>query len=99
MWLQGNVDLLLVKLFDRIHNLQTIGAHPKKKQREIMLESAQDFMVLVLYLGNSTIENILLKILTKKLQPKLDLLQLRYCQKTFDYNYQLFSLSIQNEIN
>ena len=95
---QKKENLLLIKLIDRLHNLQTIDAKHPERQKAILLETAQEFMILAIYLNQSKIENSLLQILTKKLKPKLDLLQLQYCQKTFYYNFQTFSLSTQNAI-
>lgn len=44
LWLQGNKELLLVKLFDRIHNMQTIHAKSKEKQHATIAETLLKFL-------------------------------------------------------
>jgi (p)ppGpp synthase/HD superfamily hydrolase len=49
-------DVLLVKLFDRLHNTQTIGAKSPEKIEKIIQETLNHFIILAPYLGVSGIE-------------------------------------------
>ncbi len=50
LYQQKKKDLLLIKLFDRLHNIQTVGAkHPKKGWKTI-LETLQVFLTIATYL-------------------------------------------------
>ncbi len=49
-------DVLLIKLFDRLHNTQTIGAKSPEKIKKIIRETLNYFIILVPYLGVSGIE-------------------------------------------
>ncbi len=50
LWLQKKYDLLLVKQFDRLHNMQTLGAKSPEKMKKIIAETLQTFIVLATYL-------------------------------------------------
>ncbi|WP_367364307.1 HD domain-containing protein [Candidatus Tisiphia endosymbiont of Nedyus quadrimaculatus] len=52
---QKKYDVALIKIFDQIHNLQTLGAKSPEKARKIVEETIRDFMVLIMFLGMSTI--------------------------------------------
>ncbi|KJV52844.1 HD domain protein [Orientia tsutsugamushi str. Gilliam] len=47
---QNKTELLLIKLFDRFHNIQTIHIKPYEKRQEIILETQQEFIPLAEYL-------------------------------------------------
>ncbi|WP_032138694.1 HD domain-containing protein [Rickettsia tamurae] len=49
-------DVLLIKLFDRLHNIQTIGAKSPEKAKKIVNETLISFIVLMPYLGISSLE-------------------------------------------
>ncbi len=49
-------DILLIKLFDRLHNIQTIGAKSPEKAKKIINETLISFIVLMPYLGISSLE-------------------------------------------
>ncbi|WP_341792410.1 HD domain-containing protein [Rickettsia endosymbiont of Gonocerus acuteangulatus] len=49
-------DVLLIKLFDRLHNIQTIGAKSPEKAKKIINETLISFIVLMPYLGISSLE-------------------------------------------
>ncbi|APZ30004.1 HD domain-containing protein [Rickettsia conorii] len=49
-------DVLLIKLFDRLHNMQTIGAKSPEKIKKIVDETLISFIVLMPYLGISSLE-------------------------------------------
>lgn len=46
LWVEGKYNLILIKLFDRIHNLQTIFAKSPEKQRKIIDETLKYFLAL-----------------------------------------------------
>ncbi|SPR04645.1 (p)pGpp hydrolase [Orientia tsutsugamushi str. Gilliam] len=47
---QNKTELLLIKLFDRFHNIQTVSIKPYEKRQEIILETQQEFIPLAEYL-------------------------------------------------
>ncbi|WP_375334086.1 HD domain-containing protein [Candidatus Tisiphia endosymbiont of Xenochironomus xenolabis] len=48
---QKKYDVLLIKLFDRLHNMQTIGAKSVEKAMKIINETMEYFVILAVYLG------------------------------------------------
>lgn len=50
LYQQKKKELLLIKLFDRLHNVQTIGAKTHKKEQKTILETLQVFLALATYL-------------------------------------------------
>ena len=46
LWTEKKYDLVLVKLFDRLHNMQTIGAMSPKKAQSTIDETLRYFLVL-----------------------------------------------------
>ena len=52
LWLQKKEDLLLVKFFDRLHNMQTIETKPIEKIRAISEETLLSFLTLNIHLEN-----------------------------------------------
>lgn len=46
LWLQKKYDLLLIKLFDRLHNIQTINALQPEKAQKTIHETLKYFLVL-----------------------------------------------------
>jgi (p)ppGpp synthase/HD superfamily hydrolase len=46
LWSEKKYDLVLVKLFDRLHNMQTIGAMSPKKAQSTINETLKYFLVL-----------------------------------------------------
>jgi guanosine-3',5'-bis(diphosphate) 3'-pyrophosphohydrolase len=53
---QKKYDVLLIKLFDRLHNMQTIGAKSSEKARKTIVETLSRFMSLSMYYNTPTIE-------------------------------------------
>ena len=49
-------DALLIKLFDRLHNIQTIGARAPDQIKKVINETLINFIVLMPYLGISSLE-------------------------------------------
>lgn len=55
LWLQGKYDILLIKLFDRIHNMRTIGVKSPKKVIKIVKETMHTFLPLARYFDQSIV--------------------------------------------
>ena len=62
LWLQKKYELLVIKEFDRLHNMLTISAQPPEKIKKITNETIETFIVLAAYLGIGDIEEKLVKI-------------------------------------
>ena len=58
---QEKYDLLLIKMFDRLHNVYTLWAKSPEKIQKIVAETIQDFLILPMYFENLDIEKILLE--------------------------------------
>ncbi|WP_425363619.1 HD domain-containing protein [Candidatus Tisiphia endosymbiont of Hybos culiciformis] len=54
---QKKYDVLLIKLFDRLHNMQTIGYKSPEKIKKIVDETLQSFLAVCTYLGHVKLEN------------------------------------------
>ncbi|ALA62005.1 HD domain-containing protein [Rickettsia amblyommatis] len=50
LYQQKKKELLLIKLFDRLHNIQTVGAKIPEKGCRIILETLQSFLTIATYL-------------------------------------------------
>ncbi len=59
---QKNRNALIIKLFDRLHNIQTIGAKSPEKAMKVIKETIEDFLLLSAYLEIRSIEKQLLNI-------------------------------------
>ena len=59
---QKKEDLLLVKYFDRLHNLQTLEIKSPMKQKEIILETLKEFLPIAAHFGILAPEQQLSKI-------------------------------------
>jgi (p)ppGpp synthase/HD superfamily hydrolase len=97
--LQKNKDLLIIKLFDRLHNVQTIEAKSPEKIKKIIDETIRVFLLLSTYLEMPQIKNSLLKFCYKYSQIKPTVYSLANIQSTFSTdNFQLPSPKIQNDV-
>lgn len=65
---QKRYDTVLIKLFDRIHNVQTLGAKSPEKAQKIIEETLRKFLILSIYLGTPKIRNKLLELSLKTLE-------------------------------
>jgi len=61
---QKKYDLLLIKQFDRLHNMQTIGAKSHEAIRRIIGETIGHFIVLAAFLNTRSIEKELIQACT-----------------------------------
>lgn len=64
LWREQKYDMLLIKQFDRLHNMLTIGAKSWEKIKKTNDETLSTFIVLSAYLGIRDIEDKLVKICT-----------------------------------
>jgi (p)ppGpp synthase/HD superfamily hydrolase len=71
LWLQKKYDLLLVKLFDRLHNIQTIGVKSPEKIHKIIEETISAFLVLAVYLNITDAEKEIIQLCSKYVNPNL----------------------------
>lgn len=62
LWLQKKYELLFIKQFDRLHNIETIGAKSPEKIKKILDETISNFIVLAAYLGIRGIEERLVRL-------------------------------------
>ncbi|WP_341790314.1 HD domain-containing protein [Rickettsia endosymbiont of Polydrusus tereticollis] len=63
--LQNNKDMLFIKVFDRLHNMQTIGVKSPEKMKKIMLETLSVFITLSMHLGMPQIKDELIELYLK----------------------------------
>lgn len=59
LWVEKKYKLILIKLFDRLHNMQTIFAKSPEKQQKIVTETLQYFLALSEILEIPTLSEIL----------------------------------------
>jgi (p)ppGpp synthase/HD superfamily hydrolase len=57
LYQQKKKDLLLIKLFDRLHNIQTVGAKSPEKGWKTILETLQSFLTIATYLKVPRVTN------------------------------------------
>ncbi|MCC8400246.1 MAG: HD domain-containing protein, partial [Rickettsia endosymbiont of Platyusa sonomae] len=67
LYQQKRFDVILIKLFDRIHNLQTLGAKSPEKALKIVKETIGYFIKLCFYLEIPTAEQQLIELCYKNL--------------------------------
>jgi (p)ppGpp synthase/HD superfamily hydrolase len=98
-------DVLLIKLFDRLHNIKTLSIKPLAKIIEESKQTIELFILLSIYLQNSDIENAILQECCKNLSikaiaPKLvsqDGMSSILNSKENNDTYQLLSQVFENE--
>jgi (p)ppGpp synthase/HD superfamily hydrolase len=103
LWLQGKEDLLLIKYFDRLHNMQTINAKSPEKILKTVEETFKKFMSLSIYFKATMpdllkIDQIIVDLCYQQLLPtaqrqSLDLMS--FCED----NFQLPFLFVRNAEN
>lgn len=99
LWKEKKYDLLLVKQFDRFHNMQTISVKSPEKLNKIIKETLQTFLTLAAYLEMPKIEQMLseLCIQAKLIQlgePSSDIRQ----KFSFESHRQVLAPTFGNEI-
>ena len=96
LWLQKKYDLLLIKLFDRLHNMQTISVKTPQKIHKIVEETISAFLVLAVYLNIPDAEKQIVHLCAKYINPKL--LDEEH-SRPFESDQNLLSLISQNDLN
>lgn len=99
LYLHNKKDLLLVKIFDRFHNMQTIGAKSPEKIEKITEETLTDFIIIIMYLGKTIpkmlkIEKELINLCYQNLLIKPPLPQ--DVKMIYEDGFQLFFPNFQN---
>jgi len=89
---QKRYDTALIKLFDRIHNLQTLGAKSPEKAKKIIEETLSHFLVLAAYFETKTIEDKLFNIC-------YDFIRRNLLPECNSINVPHSFLSFQNDVN
>lgn len=84
-------DVLLIKLFDRLHNMQTIGAKSPEKIKKIVNETLQAFLTLSIFLEMFKIEKILSEYC-------LNITCIDYINYSITDSFQLPSLVLENDL-
>lgn len=99
LWLQKKYDLLLIKQFDRLHNIQTIGVKSPEKIKKIVSETLNSFIILSEYLKLPNISKEMQLLCTKVIE-ELESAQSLYTKFNFSFNdnYQPLSPIYQNEL-
>jgi len=86
LYVSKKYDLLLVKIFDRLHNMRTLNGMLSKKIEKIKLETLKSFMIVIIYLGLIELEQELKHLCKHKPNNvKFDLLQQSYYKFSEDY--------------
>jgi (p)ppGpp synthase/HD superfamily hydrolase len=88
-------DVLYVKLFDRLHNIRTIGSLPQDKIQRIVEETVNYFIPFAYYLELSYIRDEF-KFLCAKISGRSSYTSSN--QKVFNNNFQLSSLTARNDV-
>ena len=99
LWIQEKYELLLIKWFDRLHNIQTVGAKSLGKKFKIIKETLEKFMSLGMYLGsnipNLNTDIMMVNLCYQQLMPYYHhqtINLMKSCEDTFD----LPSLFVRN---
>jgi (p)ppGpp synthase/HD superfamily hydrolase len=90
-------ELLLIKLFDRLHNMQTIGFKSAEKANKITKETLEEFLVVAFFLEISALRNDLIKLCYQALSIEPPLGFKSYLNN-FQDNFQPLSLAFQNDL-
>ncbi|BFD45761.1 MAG: HD domain-containing protein [Rickettsia endosymbiont of Sergentomyia squamirostris] len=89
-------DVLLVKLFDRLHNIRTVSAKSPEKAKKIIEETLRYFIVLAEYLGLPSVSKLIHTYTTINILTDIDLNATNF---SYQDNYQPLSLIYQNALH
>ena len=100
-------EVLLIKLFDRLHNIQTLDAISPEKVKKITKETLNFFIVTTMYMGYKNLEKTIYEICCKNLSIDSSFdkdFQFSECKSYLDflevsYSHQTVSQVFQNVIN
>jgi (p)ppGpp synthase/HD superfamily hydrolase len=94
-------EVLLIKLFDRLHNIQTIGGLSVEKAEKATRETLKNFIILSIYLGEKVLGLLEIeKMLTELCYQSISIRQpqVRNQQMVFEDSFQLLSPNFQNDL-
>jgi len=94
LYSQNKKDILLVKLFDRLHNMLTLGAKSPDKIKKIVEETTSTFITLAAYLGIREVEEKLLQLCIQYIKQGLIY---KNSELPFGSDQDLISLVFQND--
>ncbi|WP_341755732.1 HD domain-containing protein [Candidatus Tisiphia endosymbiont of Ptychoptera albimana] len=89
-------DVLLVKLFDRLHNIRTVSAKSPEKAKKIIEETLRYFIVLAEYLGLPSVSKLIHTYTTINVLTDIDLNATNF---SYQDNYQPLSLIYKNALH
>ncbi|MBN8523684.1 MAG: bifunctional (p)ppGpp synthetase/guanosine-3',5'-bis(diphosphate) 3'-pyrophosphohydrolase [Rickettsiales bacterium] len=94
-------EVLLIKLLDRLHNIQTIGGLSVEKTEKATTETLKNFITLSIYLGEKVsglleIEKMLTELCYQSISVRQP--QVRDQQMVFEDSFQLLSPDFQNDL-
>ena len=100
-------EVLLIKLFDRLHNIQTLGAISPEKVKKVIKETLNFFIVTTMYMEYKTLEQTMYKLCCDNLSIDYSFdndLQFSESKSYLDfleqsYSHQTVSQVFQNVIN
>jgi guanosine-3',5'-bis(diphosphate) 3'-pyrophosphohydrolase len=94
---QKRHETALIKVFDRVHNIQTLGAKSPEKARKIIEETIINFITLAMYLGIDKTEKELNILCFKYVEVKCSFNLSK--QMIFEDNFHPLFLALQNDIS
>jgi len=94
-------EVLLIKLFDRLHNIQTIESMSVEKTEKTTKETLKNFITLSIYLGEKVsglleIEKMLTELCYQSISVRQP--QVQNQQMVFEDSFQLLSPNFQNDL-
>ncbi len=96
LYSQNKKDILIIKLFDRLHNMQTISAKSPEKVKKILEETLISFVSFSMYLEIHAIKQNLIKLCYQSLV--IPQLLPKYHEMTLEGDSQPLCLTSQNEV-
>lgn len=94
---QKKYEILLIKQFDRLHNMQTVSVKSPEKAKRIVEETLVNFMTVAIYLGLPKIEQLLSRFCSYDfIQNGILPAQKQYF--SFNDSFRLLSLISQNDV-
>jgi (p)ppGpp synthase/HD superfamily hydrolase len=94
-------EVLLIKLFDRLHNIQTIESMSVEKTEKAISETLKKFITLSIYLGERVLGLLAIeKMLTELCYQSISVRQpqVQNQQMVFEDSFQLLSPNFQNDL-
>ena len=91
-------EVLMIKLIDRLHNMQTIGTLKPEKQNIITHETADHFIILSIYVEHNYLSEKLTNLCFQHLHIKSNLMKIQKQNFSFEDNSQSLFPTFQNEV-